>query len=187
METKRTLNASETESQPLKRVKTDAAPIAKYVPPFRAANDKAAQIQKQVKRLLNKLSVSNLESILSDFEQLYHENSRNGTISCFVNFIIYLQEVNKFMCNLILDLCCDTNLVLAHNVSIGANAALVALLHNIIGQEVGGHFIESVVVKFNESYNNNKNKECSNLLIMLSNLYNFQVIANVFLFDSLFT
>jgi hypothetical protein len=74
-----------------------------------------------------------------------------------------------------LDLCCDTTLVLSNHVAIGANAALISLLHSIIGQEVGGHFVEIVTTKFNDCYLNNKNKECSNLLIMISNLYNFQV------------
>jgi hypothetical protein len=77
MESKRALDQEDSE-QVSKKPKTENKSVAKYVPPFRAANDKGALLQKQVKRLVNKLSTSNLEQILSEFEQVYHENSRNG-------------------------------------------------------------------------------------------------------------
>lgn len=55
----------------------------------------------------------------------------------------------------------------------------IAILHANVGVEVGAHFVMTLVKKFNEMVQQNQeveNKELDNLVLMISQLYNFKVI-----------
>ena len=71
-----------------------------------------------------------------------------------------------------------------------------ATLNNVIGSEIGAHFLQTVIDKFFEFYNKSQEgleeseeavvgKQCSNLVIILSHLYNFQVISSKIIQDLL--
>lgn len=52
--------------------------------------------------------------------------------------------------------------------------------------QVGAHFLETVVRKFDEVYKNPaEGKECDNLMAIIGHLYNFQVVHSVLIFDIL--
>lgn len=56
---------------------------------------------------------------------------------------------------------------------------------SIISQ-VGAHFLETVVRKFDEAYKNpTESKECDNLVSIVGHLYNFQVVHSGLIFDIL--
>ncbi|MEQ2170953.1 hypothetical protein GOODEAATRI_005712 [Goodea atripinnis] len=63
---------------------------------------------------------------------------------------------------------------------------LVSVLHHAVGLEVGAHFLETVVRRFDEVYNiSTESKECDNLIAIVAHLYNFQVVHSVLIFDIL--
>lgn len=52
--------------------------------------------------------------------------------------------------------------------------------------QVGAHFLETVVRKFDEVYKSEaEGKECENLLILIAHLYNFYVVHSLLIFDIL--
>lgn len=52
--------------------------------------------------------------------------------------------------------------------------------------QVGAHFLETVVRKFDKHYKNpSGGKECDNLIAIVAHLYNFQVVHSVLIFDIL--
>lgn len=52
--------------------------------------------------------------------------------------------------------------------------------------QVGAHFLETVVRKFDELYKNpDESKECDNLVAIVAHLYNFQVVHSALIFDIL--
>lgn len=58
----------------------------------------------------------------------------------------------------------------------------IAILHANVGIEVGAHFIMTLIKKFNEMILENQeveNKELDNLVLMVSQLYNFKVISTL--------
>lgn len=91
-------------------------------------------------------------------------------------------------------------------------AAFIASLHKIMGIDFAAHFVQSAVASYEKYYDamqqnsvlargahsaspsvsvdlsaqieqQNDGKECSNLLVLISELYNFQVISSVLVFD----
>lgn len=57
---------------------------------------------------------------------------------------------------------------------------------NLLILQVGAHFLETVVRKFDEVYKNPaEGKECDNLIAIIGHLYNFQVVHSVIIFDIL--
>ncbi|KAJ6576616.1 hypothetical protein DFH09DRAFT_1149872 [Mycena vulgaris] len=80
-------------------------------------------------------------------------------------------------------------------------AAFVSSLHKIIGIEFAAYFVQTVVSAYEKHYTDlqavgiipdetetqtgasTSGKECSNLIVLLSELYNFQVISCVLVFD----
>lgn len=56
----------------------------------------------------------------------------------------------------------------------------------LVISQVGAHFLETVVRKFDEVYKNpTEGKECDNLVAIIGYLYNFQVVHSVLIFDIL--
>lgn len=52
--------------------------------------------------------------------------------------------------------------------------------------QVGAHFLEMVVRRFDETYrSSSEGKECENLIAIVAHLYNFQVVHSVLIFDIL--
>ncbi|KAK1172001.1 nucleolar MIF4G domain-containing protein 1-like [Acipenser oxyrinchus oxyrinchus] len=151
----------------------------KYIPPHQresAETDDAKRrqelerLERNVKGLLNRLTEHNMASISSQLEELYMSRSR--------------KDMNDTMTDILLAACVTPalmpeRLLLEH-------VLLVSILHHTVGLEVGAHFLEKVVRKFEEHYQvGSEGKECDNLIAIIAHLYNFHVVHSLLVFDIL--
>lgn len=93
---------------------------------------------------------------------MYMNNSRNN--------------MNEMLCTLMMESIVAP--VITPNRLVTEHIMCIAILHANIGTEVGAHFILSVVKRFMnlmEEHQEVENKELDNIVLMISNLYNFQV------------
>ncbi|KAG8717096.1 suppressor of glycerol defect [Ceratobasidium sp. 395] len=144
------------------------------------------KLARQLKGLLNRLSEQNIEGIVTEVEALYRSNPRNDVTQALTK--ILLDSVSS-SANLL-----DTFVIL--------HAAFVAALHKIVGIEFAAYFVEQTVSSYKSHWRSLRGapilaeqpteenasapagtKESSNLLILLSELYNFQVISCVLIYD----
>ncbi|KAL0574986.1 suppressor of glycerol defect [Marasmius crinis-equi] len=165
----------------------------KYVPPHlrnsNSTNSSEAilKLTKQLKGLLNRMSEQNIGSILESVEELFRNNRRHDVTSTLTTLII--DGISSHSSLL------DSYVVL--------HAAFVSSLHKIVGVEFAAYFLQNVVTSYEQHFetlrnaqNNvtmatqgdqesseDKGKEASNLIVLLSELYNFQVISCVLLYD----
>ncbi|KAE8279799.1 Nucleolar MIF4G domain-containing protein 1 SGD1-like protein [Larimichthys crocea] len=155
---------------------TVTSAAGKYVPPhLRGAGDdkRKAELEKlkrNVKGLLNRLSEANMASICGQLEELYMSCSR--------------KDMNDTLTEVLLAACVTPALM--PDRLLMEHVLLVSVLHHAVGLEVGAHFLETVVRKFDEVYKNpTEGKECDNLVAIIGYLYNFQVVHSVLIFDIL--
>ncbi|XP_009869959.1 PREDICTED: nucleolar MIF4G domain-containing protein 1, partial [Apaloderma vittatum] len=152
---------------------------SRYVPPQvrkaqEALDDKKREelgrLKKMVNGLINRLSEPNLPSISGQVEELYMANSR--------------KDMNETLTDILMSACVTpvampARLVMEH-------VLLVSVLHHNVGIEVGAHFLEAVVKKFDELCKcDAEGKECENLLALIAHLYNFHVVHCLLIFDIL--
>ncbi|XP_029866095.1 nucleolar MIF4G domain-containing protein 1 isoform X1 [Aquila chrysaetos chrysaetos] len=151
----------------------------KYVPPqVRKAqetlNDKKREelgrLKKMVNGLINRLSELNLSSISGQMEELYMANSR--------------KDMNETLTDILMNACVTAVAMPARLMM--EHVLLVSILHHNVGIEVGAHFLEAVVKKFDELCKSDaEGKECENLLALIAHLYNFHVVHSLLIFDIL--
>ncbi|XP_059183385.1 nucleolar MIF4G domain-containing protein 1 [Centropristis striata] len=148
----------------------------KYVPPhLRNAGDnkRKAELEKlkrNVKGLVNRLTEPNMASISGQLEELYMSCSRKDMNDTLTEILLAACVIPSLM---------PDRLLMEH-------VLLVSILHHAVGLEVGAHFLESVVRKFDEVYKNpTESKECDNLVAIVGHLYNFQVVHSGLIFDIL--
>lgn len=155
----------------------------RYVPPALRLgttsdeNDKKNAVQlrlrRQLKGLLNKLSEANMIAISSEIEELYMKHIRN--------------DMNESLVNLIFDAVIQVAITPERLVQ--EHAFLVALLHANIGSEVGAHFLECTARKFDSFIKSGGNygdgKESDNALLLLTQLYTFQIADSSLMYDVL--
>ncbi|VDB83737.1 unnamed protein product [Peniophora sp. CBMAI 1063] len=159
----------------------------RYVPPHlrnKAASadetEAIAKLTRQLKGLLNRLSEQNIANILDEIEDLYRKHRRHDMTETLTNLLVNGITSHSSML--------DSFVIL--------NAALISALHKIVGVEFAAFVIQNIVAKYEEQYSaltasgeatdvpdEAKGKECSNLIILLSELYNFQVISCVLIYD----
>ncbi|KAA8580680.1 hypothetical protein FQN60_013638 [Etheostoma spectabile] len=156
--------------------KTVTSSAGKYVPPqLRGTRDdkRKAELEKlkrNVKGLVNRLSEPNMASISGQLEELYMSCSR--------------KDMNDTLTEVLLAACVTPSLM--PDRLLMEHVLLVSVLHYAVGLEVGAHFLETVVRRFDEVYHNSsESKECDNLVAIVSHLYNFQVVHSVLIFDIL--
>ncbi|EIW57543.1 ARM repeat-containing protein [Trametes versicolor FP-101664 SS1] len=169
-------------------------PGSKYVPPHLRKRAEAesgqpseAQLKltKQLKGLLNRMSEQNMASIVEGVEEIYCNNRRH--------------DVTETLTKLIVDGISSHSMHLDQYVVL--HAAFVSALHKLVGIEFAAFFVQHVVAEYDKHYaelddpSNPKanatpstedepiGKECSNLVVLLSELYNFQVISSVLMYD----
>ncbi|KAI0833472.1 ARM repeat-containing protein [Trametes gibbosa] len=167
---------------------------SKYVPPHlrkRAEADSGhvseaqMKLTKQLKGLLNRMSEQNIASIIEGIEDVYRNNRRH--------------DVTETLSNLIVDGISLHSMHLDQYVVL--HAALVSALHKLVGIEFAAFFVQRVVTCYDGHFADLSNpakikdvvtprnegeplgKECSNLAVLLSELYNFQVISSVLMYD----
>ncbi|KFP23442.1 Nucleolar MIF4G domain-containing protein 1, partial [Colius striatus] len=151
----------------------------KYVPPqVRKAQEtlddkkreELGRLKKMVNGLINRLSEPNLSSISGQLEDLYMANSR--------------KDMNETLTDILMNACVSAVAMPARLMM--EHVLLVSVLHHNVGIEVGAHFLEAVVKKFDEACKSDaEGKECENLLALIAHLYNFHVVHSLLIFDIL--
>ncbi|XP_060731228.1 nucleolar MIF4G domain-containing protein 1 [Tachysurus vachellii] len=149
----------------------------KYVPPqLREADDskrkaELERLKRNLKGLMNRLSEPNLGSISGQVEEMYMSNSR--------------KDMNDVLTEVLMAACVTPALM--PDRLLMEHMLLVSVLHHTVGLEVGAHFLETVVRRFDETQRDSSivGKESSNLASMMAHMYNFQVVHSLLLFDVL--
>ncbi|XP_044535888.1 nucleolar MIF4G domain-containing protein 1 [Gracilinanus agilis] len=151
----------------------------KYIPPHVRRSEEAVdakkkeeleRLKKNVKGLINRLSEPNMASISGQLEELYMANSR--------------KDMNDTLTDILMN-ACVTEAVMPARLMM-EHVLLVSILHHTVGIEVGAHFLEAVVKKFDELHKTgSEGKECDNLFAIIAHLYNFHVVQSLLIFDIL--
>lgn len=168
---------------PKKRENPYVAPVpapsenrpAKYIPPsLRAASgsesESLTRLRRQAQGHLNKLSESNLVSILAGFEELYREYPR--------------QHVTSTLITLLMGLICERSVL--QDTFIILHAGFIAALYKVMGMDFGAELVQKVVEAFDAGGDERgtfQGKELINLMSLLSHLYSFHVVGSPLMFD----
>ncbi|PCH42403.1 hypothetical protein WOLCODRAFT_132368 [Wolfiporia cocos MD-104 SS10] len=171
-----------------------SAPATRYVPPHlrnRGAEDKPgdseAQMKliRQLKGLLNRMSEQNIASIIDGVEEIHRNHRRHDVTSTLTTLIVDGISAHSILLDSYVEL----------------HATFVSALHKLIGVEFAAYFVQHVVASYERHFTDLQNaqplatpvegqadgdtlgKECSNLTVLLSELYNFQVISCVLVYD----
>ncbi|KAH6614757.1 hypothetical protein B0J18DRAFT_404344 [Chaetomium sp. MPI-SDFR-AT-0129] len=156
-------------------------PAAKYVPPSLrkesgSDNELAARIRRQTQGLVNRITESNLLSILDGVEKLYRENPRQHVTSALVDLLL-------------IQICDPTTLP---DTLLILSAGFATAAYTVLGTDFGGQLITEVVGRFEKHYEEAKvaaldrpdvSKQTSNLITFISQLYTFQLIGPNIIFD----
>jgi len=165
-------------------VSTNSA--AKYIPPSLrkpASSDSEllTRLRRQLQGQVNKLTESNLISILGEIEKVYRDNARQHVTSTLVDLLL-------------ISVCEPTSLP---DTLIILPAGFIAAVYKIIGTDFGAQIIQRITELFEEHYSRalanaqegstaattEGSKETSNLIMLLSELYIFQVVGSNLLYN----
>jgi nucleolar MIF4G domain-containing protein 1 len=170
-----------------------SAPTGRYVPPAaRAAAAAAAaasgdveavqtaaqqRLRRQAKGLLNRLGDGNIESILGELEALYRDNSRAEVTGALTSLILGTVGARSDLV--------DTFIILY--------AALIGALHRVVGVEFAASLLQACVdellkqhaasLALDEADGESTSKEATNLVALLSAMYNLGVLATPLMYD----
>lgn len=151
-----------------------STPQGKYVPPSlrkAATSDEEMlrRLHRQVQGKVNKVSESNMISILRELEDTYKENARQHVTSTLIDILIGLMTADVAHP--------DTVLI--------TNTAFAAAVYKVVGTDFGAQLLEMAVERFDHFKGKQlgEGKQPLNLLAFLSYLYNFQVVGCGLLFD----
>lgn len=136
-----------------------------------------SRIKRDLNGMMNRLSEETLDSITKQLVRLYRDSSVNDVNSCVLTKLTEAcVHQRQIMITLIPSFC-----------------ALLAAVHIHVGNDVGGFLLESLVLKFIETQNDARktvstdeagySKECSNCILLISYLYNFQVVHCTLMYD----
>ncbi|KAL5323398.1 hypothetical protein ACEPPN_007933 [Leptodophora sp. 'Broadleaf-Isolate-01'] len=161
-------------------------PTEKYIPPSlrKAASsdsEELVRLRRRTQGLINRLTEANLISILADIEKIYRENPRQHVTSTLVNILLT-------------SVCEPTSLP---DTLIILPAGFISAIYKVIGTDFGAQVIQRIVELFDEHYAmatalgndgptasaTDSSKETSNLIMLLSEMYNFQVVGSNLMFD----
>jgi len=159
---------------------------SKYIPPSlrkpsSSDSEDLVRLRRQAQGLINRLTEANLISILGDTEKLYRDNPR--------------QHVTSTLVELLLASVCEPTIL--PDTLIILPAGFITAVYKIIGTDFGAQVIQRIVELFDEHYSravatskdgpeaatSDSSKETSNLIMLLSEMYNFQVVGNNLIFD----
>lgn len=155
----------------------DALVESKYIPPAirrkmaLESNSESAELinlKKSIKSSLNKLSEANVGKIVDNINSLYLSNPRHLVSENLTSLILESVEQQARLL--------DTFVFL--------QATVACAIFRLQGTEFGALFIQSLVERF-ESYqaNEEKNKELTNIISLLSAIYTFQLTSSKLLYD----
>ncbi|RGP63303.1 hypothetical protein FLONG3_9956 [Fusarium longipes] len=160
---------------------TAGVAVAKYVPPSlrKAAGseeERISRLRKQVQGLINRLTDANILSIVKSIEELYQSNAR-GDVSDVITDAIMAQ------------ICKPETLPDQFFVLTGGFAAAT---YRLVGSSFGTVLIRRIVENFGSHYEQASKelsaesaiqKEASNILTLLTQLYVFEVVTCKIIFD----
>jgi nucleolar MIF4G domain-containing protein 1 len=164
---------SETPSTPV------ASNVQKYIPPSlrKAAStesERLTRLRRSIQGLINRLSEVKLIALLGDVEELYRQNPR--------------ADVTNILCDILVTTLCDESAL--NDTYHILHGGFLAGLYKIMGLDVGATIVQKIVETFLEHHTRAsesgvppQGKQCTNLISFLSELYNFQVISCVMIFD----
>ncbi|KAJ1917307.1 suppressor of glycerol defect [Mycoemilia scoparia] len=186
---------SQKDEVPAKEPEPTTTPTtaSKYIPPSLRAkmmgqdsNDqKLMKIRRLVQGQINRLSESNMESIIGEIENIYFRFSRGDVNEILTRAVIQsirsrIHMLGTFLC---------------------INAAFVSAIYKIVGLEAGANLVQSLMEQFEDTFNSNiehinkangavdedfamnMGKDCTNLVAFLSELYNFKVVTSQLVYD----
>lgn len=160
-------------------------PAAKYIPPSLrkpASSDSEllTRLQRQLQGHVNKLTETNLISILGEIEKVYRDNARQHVTSTLVDLLLT-------------SVCEPTSLP---DTLIILPAGFIAAVYKIVGTDFAAQIVQRITELFDENYSraiantpdgasatSEGSKETSNLIMLLSELYIFQVVGSNLLYD----
>ena len=158
----------------------EVKPAGKYIPPSMrkpasTESERMTRLRRQVQGLINRLSEVKLVAILGDFEELYRMNPR--------------ADVTGIITEILVATLCDPSIL--NDTYHILHGGFLAGLYKILGTDVGATVVQRIVEEFlvqHERVNgvagpSTAGKECTNIMSFLSELYNFQVIGCVLIFD----
>lgn len=162
------------------------ASTQKYIPPSlrkAASSDSEAlvRLRRRIQGLVNRLTEANLISILADVEGLYRDNPRQHVTSSLIDVLLT-------------SVCEPTTLP---DTLIILPAGFIAAIYKVVGTDFGAQVTQKIVELFDERYGRisaalkdgpaaatiDSSKETSNLIMLLSEMYNFQVVGSNLIFD----
>ena len=156
---------------------TDVASASKYRPPsLRAVNpsgeDGLRQLRRQLQGLLNRLSEANILGVLTDVEKIYQDKPRHDVSFTLIELLMVLLSDPTVLQ--------DTFIIL--------HAGFIAGVYKLLGTDFGAQVVQRVVEEFNRIFLAKKDhdmngKKLTNLISLLSELYNFQVIGSGLIYD----
>ena len=148
-----------------------------YVPPPLRNRDPAGpedlwRLRRQIQGLLNRLSEANLVSILGDMENVYRNHPRQHVTTTLLDLLMgRLSDPTTLP---------DTFVIL--------HAGFIAAIYKIVGTDFGAQTIQKIHEDFSQNYRlgtdqDRVDKKLTNLISLLSELYNFQVISSNLIYD----
>jgi nucleolar MIF4G domain-containing protein 1 len=137
------------------------------------------RLRRQAKGLLNRLGDGNIESILGELEALYRDNSRAEVTGALTSLILGTVGARSDLV--------DTFIILY--------AALIGALHRVVGVEFAASLLQACVdellkqhaasLALDEADGESTSKEATNLVALLSAMYNLGVLATPLMYDLL--
>jgi nucleolar MIF4G domain-containing protein 1 len=138
----------------------------KYLPPhLRKRNDAFFEFQQKLRGLMNRLSLINFVSITNEAIELYNKSSKN--------------DFHTTLCDTALDAACNTVNMTSDFMLV--YAAFIVALHNVVGMEVGAHFAEQLIKRF-EAVRTDRQKG-TNVLLLMCHVYNLGLVFCGLIYD----
>jgi nucleolar MIF4G domain-containing protein 1 len=149
-------------------------PKGKYVPPAvrkaqmqsLPAKEQDLRLQKQLQGTLNRLSEANMATILTEIENLYRSHPRAEVTSALTSLLLIILTAPQTLL--------DTFVIL--------HAGFVGALYRLIGIDFAAHLVQTIVEQFDRVYSE-AGKDGINLMVFLSELYNFGVVGCGLIYD----
>lgn len=152
---------------------TITAATAKYIPPSMRQNDAEQEsmqrLRRQIQGQVNRLSEANMLNILAAIEDLYRSQPR--------------QRVTELLIDILINLLNDPSVL--NDTFIILHAGFIAAIYSIIGPDFGAQLLERLVELLNAHLDttNSDTKQAANLVALLSQLYNFHLVACPLIYD----
>lgn len=125
-------------------------------------------LQKSIKGPINKLSETNVGSIVNEINGLFLNNPR--------------QSVTENLTSIILDSVIQQGRLL--DTFVYLHAVLVAAIYRLQGVDFGAYFVQTLIEKYEKlKVEPSKMKETINIISLLSSVYAFQLVSSKLLYD----